>query len=215
MGGFGDPVPCGACNPCNGNSARGGSDLVGKAKTKTYATISKNTAKASARYKFISFSRVLSLPGNLNEKGKMKTSIWGPSAWRFLHAVSFAYPHQPNEAEKKAAYDLLASLQYLLPCGDCCAHYCSEFSREKIRPHLESRATFSKWLVDLHNRVNARLGKGFVDYQVAAKEYEGHEEFCELAASCGEEPKKNNSLVLKILLLALFFLVVAIKVRWA
>ena len=106
----------------------------------------------------------------------MKTSVWGPSAWRFLHAVSFAYPETPTSEQQDAALQLFLSLRHMIPCGDCCGHYCSEIQRSP--PRVESREALSRWLVDIHNRVNARLGKPQYPYAAALAEYTAEASQC-------------------------------------
>jgi hypothetical protein len=118
----------------------------------------------------------------------MKTSIWGPSAWRFLHAVTFAFPEVPSEEHKEAARALFRSLKLLLPCGDCCTHYCSGFEADPVDKHLESRETLSRWLVDFHNKVNARLGKPEFSFEKAKSEFQADDETCSAQSSCGDNP---------------------------
>jgi hypothetical protein len=117
----------------------------------------------------------------------MKTSLWGPSAWTFLHAVSFAYPEDPSPEHKEAALNLFSSLQLLLPCGDCCSHYCSTFQRKDLLEHLESKDTFSKWLVKFHNQVNKRLKKPEYSYDQAKAYYLNDEATCAIQSPCGED----------------------------
>jgi len=118
----------------------------------------------------------------------MKTSVWGPSAWRFLHAVSFAYPEAPSAEQKAAALQLFLSLRHMIPCGDCCGHYCSEIQRSP--PRVESRDALSRWLVDLHNRVNARLGKPQYPYAAALAEYTSEASQCLLPTEpCSSDRK--------------------------
>jgi hypothetical protein len=117
----------------------------------------------------------------------MKTTLWGPSAWTFLHAVSFSYPEDPSPEHKEAALNLFSSLQLLLPCGDCCSHYCSTFQRKDLFEHLESRESFSRWLVTFHNLVNRRLKKPEYSYDVAKAFYLNDEATCAIQSPCGED----------------------------
>lgn len=93
-------------------------------------------------------------------------SEWGPAAWKFLHAVTFAFPEQPTLNEQVAVEQLFASLRFVLPCAQCRTHFDAELRAHP--PDTRSRATLSAWLVDLHNRVNLRLGKRPVAYSEAA-----------------------------------------------
>jgi hypothetical protein len=117
----------------------------------------------------------------------MKTSLWGPSAWTFLHAVSFAFPDDPSPEHKEAALNLFSSLQLLLPCGDCCSHYCSSFQRKDLMEHLHSRETFSKWLVSFHNQVNKRLKKPEYSYEQAKSFFLNDDATCAIQSPCGED----------------------------
>lgn len=143
----------------------------------------------------------------------MKTTFWGPHAWKFLHAVTFAYPEHPTTEHKKAALELFSSLKYMLPCGECCSHYCQGFDKNRIEPHLESRDSLSRWLVNFHNEVNQRLGKPLFSYEEVAKEYNAANEFCALENSCKDEIKSHDLLQTsdKIILIV-GFLIVAILI---
>ena len=39
-----------------------------------------------------------------NSNDGMMTSIWGPPLWHSLHTISFNYPVQPTETQKKDYY---------------------------------------------------------------------------------------------------------------
>ncbi len=123
----------------------------------------------------------------------MKTSIWGPSAWRFLHAVTFAYPENPSEEHKEAARSLFRSLKLMLPCGDCCTHYCSGFALDPVDKHLDSREALSRWLVAFHNKVNARLGKPEYAYEQAKAEFHADDEMCSAKSTCGDTDTKSSA----------------------
>jgi len=116
----------------------------------------------------------------------MKTSLWGPSAWTFLHAISFSYPDDPSSEHKEAALNLFSSLQLLLPCGECCSHYCSTFQRKDLEEHLESKDLFSKWLVKFHNDVNKRLKKVEYPYEKARDFFLNEDATCDIQSPCGE-----------------------------
>lgn len=95
---------------------------------------------------------------------------WGPGAWRFLHAISFAYPENPTLDEKKAAESFFESLRELLPCKSCKNHYIENINTMPV--NVSSRDTLTKWVVDLHNIVNTKLGKNEQKYQDVAKLYD-------------------------------------------
>lgn len=122
---------------------------------------------------------------------KIKTNIWGPSAWTFLHAVSFAYPEEPTEEHKRAALNLFESLKFLLPCGECCSHYCTVFDKDAFLRALENRDKFSKWVVDFHNSVNLRLRKPVFSYKDAKEKFLTEEAQCEVQEPCSADTKQS------------------------
>lgn len=92
------------------------------------------------------------------------TSVWGPSTWIALHIASvFSSQNLPLWKE------LLAALQYDIPCPDCRAHYSRWFqahpfranSMLPIRRMMGQRSSPPKiipWLLNLHNDINSRTG---------------------------------------------------------
>lgn len=105
----------------------------------------------------------------------MGTLEWGPSAWKFLHTATFAYGSNDGTitaAEKIAARSLFESLKHLLPCKNCCSHYCSALVERPLTDQiLDSRESLSRWFVEIHNDVNVRLGKPVMPYEEAVKIY--------------------------------------------
>lgn len=87
---------------------------------------------------------------------------WGPQFWFTMHTVAFFYPDTPNQTEMAHARDFYSSLQSLLPCPGCAAHYSRMLERYPIDRSLESRETLIAWVNKIHNEVNRRLGKPIV-----------------------------------------------------
>ena len=50
-------------------------------------------------------------------------NIWGPSAWTFLHTITFNYPENPNNQDKQNYFNFFNSLKHVLPCKKCKKHY--------------------------------------------------------------------------------------------
>lgn len=80
----------------------------------------------------------------------LDTGIWGPSLWRILHAAG----EQP--AKVSALATTIRALDGALPCPDCRGHYHTWLTSHPLTPTTDLRL----WLLDLHNDVNARTGKG-------------------------------------------------------
>lgn len=97
---------------------------------------------------------------DVNSNNGMQPNIWGPLCWSFLHTVSFNYPLVPTCDQKKNHRNFIESLGNILPCRECREHFHENLKMIHYGEHVyTNRASFSKFLFDLHNIVNKRLGK--------------------------------------------------------
>jgi hypothetical protein len=76
-----------------------------------------------------------------------------------MHIISFEYPKQPSEYDKRIYHDFYNSLKDVIPCQDCRKHYREFITRYPISPHLDARSSLIKWVIQVHNFVNKSLGK--------------------------------------------------------
>jgi hypothetical protein len=90
-------------------------------------------------------------------------SSWGNNAWIFLHCVTYCYPENPTELEKKHYCSFFSSLGKVLPCPNCRKHYMEWYKKFPCNKFLENRTTLSKWLYELHNFVNYTIDKPLID----------------------------------------------------
>ena len=89
----------------------------------------------------------------------MHPKIWGPHLWYILHIISFEYPEFPTEYDKRIYHDFYTSLKDVIPCIECRKHYRDHITKYPLTPHLDSRATLIKWVIQVHNFVNSSIGK--------------------------------------------------------
>ncbi len=89
----------------------------------------------------------------------MDPSIWGPHLWYVLHIITFAYPKEPSEYDKRRYGDFFNVLKDIIPCDICQKHLIKYMAEYPIGPHLDSKADLIKWLIQIHNFVNVSLGK--------------------------------------------------------
>lgn len=90
----------------------------------------------------------------------MVTKIWGPIIWTALHTISFNYPVKPTMEDKNHYKDFIYSLRYVLPCKYCRINLTKNLKEKPLLMcHMASRATFSKYIYELHELVNKMLGK--------------------------------------------------------
>ena len=99
-------------------------------------------------------------------------NIWGPPAWTFLHTVTYNYPENPTEDDKRNYHNFFDSLQHVLPCEKCKDHYKQNIQKYDLDSNLDSREDLVKWLIDLHNNVNKDNGKPVWSYDEVYNKYD-------------------------------------------
>jgi hypothetical protein len=88
------------------------------------------------------------------------TTVFGPAMWHFLHIMSFNYPVEPTAQNKKHYRDFVYNLRNVLPCKYCRINLTNNLKKKPLLMcHMENRATFSKYIYELHELVNKMLGK--------------------------------------------------------
>ena len=117
-----------------------------------------------------------------NVNNGLITKIWGPPLWTALHCITFGYPVNPTEEHKINYKNYFINIKHILPCKYCRDSFNTFITtnptilNDKV---MESRLTLTKWLYDVHNRVNHKLG---VDYGVSfndiVKRYESYRAQC-------------------------------------
>jgi hypothetical protein len=130
-----------------------------------------------------------------NSGDGMLTTVWGPSQWHCLHTMSFNYPVDPTPEQKRQYMNYVLSLKHVLPCGKCRANLVNNFKKLPLRmSHMESRATFSKYIYDLHELINKMLGKkSRLTYKQVRNTYEN------FRSRCTRDNKKIKALLRKTL----------------
>jgi hypothetical protein len=95
-----------------------------------------------------------------NAPDGMQTYAWGPAMWHSLHMISFNYPVEPTSQQKKQYRNLMLNLVNVLPCKYCRVNLKKNY---KIFPLtmecMKSRDSFSRYVYNLHERINKNLGK--------------------------------------------------------
>jgi hypothetical protein len=90
----------------------------------------------------------------------MLTSVWGAPMWHYLHTMSFNYPVNPSIENKKHYKDFIYNLRNVLPCKYCRLNLTNNFKKKPLKMcHMKNRATFSRYIYELHELVNKMLGK--------------------------------------------------------
>jgi hypothetical protein len=115
-----------------------------------------------------------------NSNDGMLTTVWGPSAWHFLHTVSFNYPTCPSESDKIHYKEFILNLKNVLPCGKCRKNLKKNFKKHPLEmKDMESRETFSRYVYELHETINKMLGKkSNLSYEDIKERYEHFRSRC-------------------------------------
>ena len=118
-----------------------------------------------------------------NSNDGMLTSVWGPGMWHYLHTMSFNYPVNPTKQEKMHYFSFMWSLRYVLPCGKCRANLRENYKKLPLTmKHMKNRASFSRYVFDLHELINTMLHKkSGLTYETVRERYEHFRSRCTIS----------------------------------
>ena len=130
-----------------------------------------------------------------NSNDGMLTAVWGPGMWHYLHTMSFNYPIRPTCENKRQYREFMLNLQHVLPCGKCRKNLVKNYQRLPLKwCNLTSRATFSKYIYDLHELVNRMLNKqSGLTYDMVRERYEHFRARCAIPAANAPVSSANAS----------------------
>jgi hypothetical protein len=98
-------------------------------------------------------------------------TFWGPGLWSFLHTISVNYPLKPSKMYKYNCMMFFDCLATLIPCEVCREHYIENIKSMSIYT-FNSRELMSKFIYDLHNKVNLNTNKKmYKTYEFVYKKY--------------------------------------------
>ena len=111
---------------------------------------------------------------DFNSNNGFLTAIWGPAIWHFLHIISFNYPVEPTEENKKHYLKFMLDLKYILPCKKCRENLKKNYNQLPITmKDMKNRYTFSLYVYNLHELINKMLHKkSNLSYEDIRQRYE-------------------------------------------
>ncbi len=97
-------------------------------------------------------------------KGGSWREFIGRRAWFVLHSFAAKYPEHPSPEDRQAMTNLIAAFGQLYPCKLCRKHLQQQLREPSLGPpRVENRRALSTWICELHNMVNADIGKPQID----------------------------------------------------
>jgi len=97
--------------------------------------------------------------------------IWGPHYWFFLHTVAQSYPNRPNSITKRKYYDLINNMPIFIPDSKIGDKFAELLDKYPLKPYLDSRESFMRWVHFIHNKINVILGKEELSYLASLDKY--------------------------------------------
>ena len=115
-------------------------------------------------------------------KNGMQTRVWGPAGWIFLHCIAQNYPQEPTTQQRDDYREFFRLAGMVLPCRYCRESYQLFISQpgtvldDKV---MRNRTTITKWLYDIHNKINKKLGiKSCISFRQVTEKYESFRSKC-------------------------------------
>ena len=123
-----------------------------------------------------------------NSGDGMLTTVWGPSMWHYMHIMSFNYPINPTQSDKKYYKEFIINLQHVLPCKYCRQNLTNNLKQLPItNESMISRDKFSRYVYELHEHINNMLKKpSNLSYEEVRDRYE------HFRSRCTDKPKVYN-----------------------
>jgi hypothetical protein len=115
-----------------------------------------------------------------NSGDGMLTSVWGPPLWHVLHTISFNYPINPTNEQKKYYYKFYKNLKNILPCRYCRENLAKNLKELPLTLDIfKNRDCLSRYVYNLHEHVNKMLGKeSGLSYEDVRDRYEHFRSRC-------------------------------------
>jgi len=140
-----------------------------------------------------------------NRDNGMITKVWGPPGWLFLHCITFGFPFKidpsnPDHLQKQKDYrDFFTLIGNVFPCKYCRDSYKLFIKDLPIENSLDSRENLTKWLYDVHNKVNEKLDVpacNIPSFESITKRYEEYRAKCKKTPAEEEAEKKVKGCVI-------------------
>jgi len=125
----------------------------------------------------------------------IQTKVWGPPGWVFLQSICMGYPTKINKQNKehiqrkKYTENFFKLVGEVLPCKYCRQSYKKFYKQLPIKNFLNSREELFRWIYEIHNKVNHKLGVPSCEIPSFDKVYSQYESY---RAKCHKYTSKER-----------------------
>ena len=132
--------------------------------------------------------------------------VWGPHYWFFLHTLAISYPIKPNDVTKKKYYTFIHNLPLFIPVNEIGNSFSKMLDKYPVKPYLDSRKSFIKWMHFIHNKINILCNKDEITLDEAMDQYYNN-----------YKPKQNKNIEEKkhrekLIFIGIMFLLIIISI---
>lgn len=132
--------------------------------------------------------------------------VWGPHYWFFLHTLAISYPIKPNDVTKKKYYTFIHNLPLFIPVNEIGNSFSKMLDKYPVKPYLDSRKSFIKWMHFIHNKINILCNKDEITLDEAMEQYYNN-----------YKPKQNKNIEEKkqrekLIFMGIMFLLIVISI---
>jgi hypothetical protein len=134
-------------------------------------------------------------------------SVWGPHFWFFIHTLAYTYPEHPNAITKRKYYDVIQNMPLFIPIVDMGDKFAELLDKYPVSPYLDTRDSFVRWTVFIHNKLNKLLGKEELSFVEAYEKYTSEYQIKPIHLAEKLRIKKHHLYFVMILLCLVFIYV--------
>lgn len=99
---------------------------------------------------------------------------WGEGLWKFMYSIAASLNDKTQPGDRLNAINTFFNILYfILPCDNCSSNYLIDFDANPLPQNINKQSLF-KWINDLENKTNDRIGKPHVALQSRISELENH-----------------------------------------
>lgn len=99
------------------------------------------------------------------------SKVWGQYLWRLLHTITYTYEPKMSDEMKGKYIRFFHVLKDFIPCPICRNHYTERIGKNPPEKNMKTKDELVLWLNNLHNEVNAGLGKPLISKRYADSYY--------------------------------------------